>query len=171
MAMESSFSSNDIESAEQEEIINWVIDTHSRWLGPELEARRIIDEFRLELERTRQAFRGVEQRRCSLEKTSQVVEERLLDALYGVRENTREFVHFLMYGDQVLGQEDPADPEGTLSLVSPPVVQNGAQLLAQVDAVRIFVNDLVWQFDDFQRWRRLYQDAAEEGEALLVGVC
>jgi hypothetical protein len=153
---------DDLSSAEREQILEWVIE-HKLRRDPE--AGRSIDEFQLELERTRLTYAGVEHRRWSLEKTSFLVEERLSEAL------DAEFVRTLMFGDQVLGPVGALDVEDTLSLISPPLVQEGVQLLSEVDVVDLFINDLDWQFDSFQHWLWLYQDAAAKSEALLVGVC
>jgi hypothetical protein len=71
---------DDIAAAEREDILQEVISAQEKVLGPEPEARQLIEEFRLELERTRLAYPGVEHRRCSLEKTSFLVEERLSQA-------------------------------------------------------------------------------------------
>src|SRR5262245_23220613 len=66
---------------ENEEILDWVIESRRDILGPEPEARRWIEDFRQELEHTRSAFPGVERRVTSLEKTSELIEERLLREL------------------------------------------------------------------------------------------
>ena len=50
-------------------------------LGPAPEAAGLIEEFRQELERTRQTYPGVELRRCSLEYTCFLIEKRLAEAL------------------------------------------------------------------------------------------
>jgi hypothetical protein len=173
---------DDLDSTEREKILESVIDTRQRKLGRGPKARRLIEEFRLELERTRLAYPGVEHRKCSLEKTSFVVEERLSEALKLVRRDAMEFVKRLMWGDQSLGRDGALDLEGdfenammdmedSLGLVSPALVREGALVLREVDAVNAFFRDRVWEFESFRRWRRLYQDAAAQGEALLVGVC
>lgn len=92
---------DDIAAAEREDILQEVISAQEKVLGPEPEAWQLIEEFRLELERTRLAHPGVEHRRCSLEMTSFLVEERLSQALKHVREDATTFVGRLLYGDQV----------------------------------------------------------------------
>jgi hypothetical protein len=94
---------DEIAAPEREDILQEVISGQENVLGPQSEARRLIEEFRLELERTRLAYPGVEHRQCSLEKTSFLVEERLSQALKYVREDATAFVGRLLYGDQVHG--------------------------------------------------------------------
>jgi hypothetical protein len=160
---------------EREEILDEVIDRHGEVLGPEPEARRRIDEFRLELDRTRSAYAGVERRRCSLEKTSRLVEERLLRELKRLRgEGAEGFLRGLMFGDQALSRNLGLSGEDVLGLVSPPLVREAAQVLDGLDAEALFARDGGWEeyhLNDFQRWRQLYRNAAAGGEALLVGVC
>jgi hypothetical protein len=64
--------------------------------------------------------------------------------------------------------EEMGNPAG---VVSASLVQAGAQVLSGLEEELVFISDRVWQFVSYQRWRRLYQDAAAAGEALLVGVC
>jgi hypothetical protein len=64
---------------EREEVLAPVF--AERLLGSEPAARKLIEEFRKEVDKTRRAFPGIEQRRCSLEKTGQLVRERLPAAL------------------------------------------------------------------------------------------
>jgi len=153
-----------------EDTLQEVVDRCRDVLGPEPEARRWIDEFRLELERTRSAHPGVEGRECWLEKTYHVIEQRLQDRLLVTRgRNTWKFVSTLMFGDQKLGQDLSIQAEDRLGLVSPALVREGAQALRPLDAEALFADDGDRCTEDFLRWRRLYQEAAAEGEALLVG--
>ncbi len=145
-------------------------------LGPEPEARRSIEEFRQELERTRAAYPGVEHRRCSLEYTCFLIEKRLAEALKPAQSGAEKLVRNLIYGGVVLGKSEAKDIESiiqdqgnTVGVVSPTLVQEGAQVLWGPGAETLFAS--VWQLEDFQGWRRLYRAAAAEGEALLVGTC
>jgi hypothetical protein len=172
---------DEIAAPEREGILQEVISGQENVLGPQSEARRLIEEFRLELERTRLAYPGVEHRQCSLEKTSFLVEERLPQALKHVREDATAFVGRLLYGDQVHGalksegvkleefSNDPAFLCG--NFVSPSLVKEGAHALSALDAKALFINDSVWQLQSFQRWHTVYGEAAAHGEALCGGVC
>jgi len=178
---------NGLEADEREEILEDVIARAQKRLGPEPNARRLIEEFRQELERTRLEYPGVEHRCGSLEKTSHLVEERLREALKPIRSDAEKFVGKLLFGDRTLGAPDEEyiealqqkgdykalgeEMENTVGLVSAPLVQEGAQVLSGLEEEHLFINDCVGPFLSFQRWRRLYQDAAAGGEALLVGVC
>ncbi len=82
----------------------------------------------------------------------------------------------LIYGDRVLGKSASNDIESimqdrgnTVGLISPPLVREGAQVLCGPGAEKLFGS--VWQLENFQDWRQLYQAAAAEGEALVVGAC
>ncbi len=172
---------DDIAAAEREDILQEVISAQEKVLGPEPEAWQLIEEFRLELERTRLAHPGVEHRRCSLEMTSFLVEERLSQALKHVREDATTFVGRLLYGDQVHSalkrgevnleefSNDSAFACG--NFVSPSLVKEGAQALSALDAKALFISDSVWQLQSFQRWHSVYGEAAAHGEALCSGVC
>ena len=67
---------NESDREETEEILAWLIENRRESLGYEVEARRCIEEFRQEFDQTRLANPGVEGRRTSLQKTSQLIEER-----------------------------------------------------------------------------------------------
>ncbi len=177
----------ELEADERDEILESMIQHSRSRLGPEPEARRLIEEFRLELERTRLDYPGVELREGSLEKTFVLVEERLKEALKPVRSDAEEFVSKLIHGDGRLGgpgkddiermmrEEDyvtlSQEMENSVGVISAPLVQEGAQVLNGLDALHLFYNDRVYEFDSFQRWHRLYQETAAAGEVLLVGVC
>ncbi len=166
---------DEIEAGERERILERAILERRSRLGPEPEARRTIEEFREELERTRLAYPGVEHRRCCLEYTCFLIEKRLAEALKPAGRGADKFVRDLIYGDLVLGKSGASDIESimqdrgnTVSVVSPALVQEGAEVLCGHGAERVFAS--VWQLESFHAWRQLYQEAAAEGEAVLVGV-
>jgi len=153
-----------------EEILEEIIDNDRAVLGAEPEARHWIDEFRLELARTRSAHPGIEGRACWLEKTYRVIEERLLDQFVPARgTGTSRFVSALMFGDQRLAPDLPLQAEDRLGLVSPVFVREGAQALLPLDPDALFARDGESCREDFRRWQSLYRAAAAEGECLLVG--
>jgi hypothetical protein len=171
----------ELATAEREEILRASIDDHGAFLGSEPDATRLIEAFRLELEQTRLSFPGIEQRRCSLEKISLQVEERLTEVLKQDRGDAAIFAGKLVYGDKVHGavagmKDDPLeflnDPASLCAgYASPALVKEGAEALSGLDAEALFVDEHVWVLQQFQRWRGLYVDAASHGDALCVGVC
>jgi hypothetical protein len=166
---------DELDPEEREEVLQEVIDSRAAVLGPEPEARRWIDEFRRELERTRLEFPGVERRRTSLEKTSRLVEERLSRQVKRVREDdAAEFVRRLMFGDGELGRDLGLGYDDVLGLISAPLVREGAELLDGLVAEALFARDGGWEeyhLDSYQHWRQLFQEAAAVEDVLLVGVC
>jgi hypothetical protein len=176
-----------LSGAEREDVLQDVIDRQQKVLGPEPMARRLIEEFREEVERTRLSHPGVEQRACSLEKTGFLVQERLSDALRNVRGDASAFVERLLFGDQVHGALKRQEPDVELNIeelaelasdpaslcanyVSPSLVKEGAEVLSALDAEAFFINDRVWRLQSFQRWRRVYIEAAAHDEVLCCGV-
>ena len=167
-------------AAERDRILQDIVDRHQKVLGPESVSRRSIDEFRAEVEKTRSSNPSVEQRML-LEKTSFLVEERLLWAWKVARDDASAFVGKLLHGDQPHGplkgrefdieefSNNPAYLCG--NFVSPALVREGAEALNALDAEALFMNDTVWQLQSFQRWRSLYVEAAAHDEALCMGVC
>jgi hypothetical protein len=178
---------DDLSAAERQDILQDVIHTQQKVLGPEPMARRLIDEFREEVERARLSHPGVERRACSLEKIGFLVQERLSEALRNMRNDASAFVERLLYGDQAHGalKREESDVElsieelaelatdpGSLcaNFVSPSLVKEGAEVLSALDAEALFINDPVWQLQRFQRWRRVYMEAALHDEVLCGGV-
>lgn len=165
----------EIDPEARDETLEWVIANRRSALGPEPEARRWIAEFRQELERTRAAFPGVERRVAWLEKTSQLIEERLLRELTRIRGvSAAELVRELMFGDQELGRDLGVDDNDILGLLSAGLVRKGAKVLAGLDAEALFAKDRGWEeyhLDSFEQWRQLFREAAARGEVLLGGVC
>jgi hypothetical protein len=177
-----------LSATDREHVLLDIIHRQQKVLGPQPMARRLIEECREELERARLSHPGVEQRGCSLEKTGFLVQERLSQTLCNVRDDASAFVERLVYGDQAHGalkRQEPhveelsigelaelaGDPASLCAnFVSPSLVKEGAEVLSALDADALFINDAVWQLQGFQRWRRLYMEAAVHDEALCCGV-
>jgi hypothetical protein len=160
------FDENELE--EREEILDNVV-------GQDPEDRRWLDDFRRELDQTRLAYPGIERRTATLEKTSRLLEKRLVRELQRSRGTDAEaFVRSLMFGDRVFGREMSLSNDEMLGLVSAHLVQQGAKVLGQLDPESLFVKDGGWEdyhLHSFIHWRQLYFDAARGGEVLFVGVC
>lgn len=160
-----------LDQEEREEILGALI-SRGR-LGNEQQARHAINEFRREVEWTRRAYPGIEGRRASLEKTFDVVEQGTKEALRQVRSDADRLVDRIMYGSQTLGR-----PLSTnfIGLVPADLVQEGARMLARVNAEALFADDTggpTWRayvLENFKYWQDLHRDAAAHGDAILVGV-
>ncbi|MBN3883034.1 MAG: hypothetical protein V7K64_06835 [Nostoc sp.] len=163
----------EIEPEEINEILEDVIETHQETFGSELEADRVIAQFRSELRLTRQAYPGIEDRRTSLEKSSVEIEKRLSQELSRRKfANAHKIVEKLMFGDQTLAPTLLSADE-SLGLISRELVSEGAGILRQIDPETLFARDEGrerWYLDHFERWRDLYLSAAEKNEEILVGV-
>jgi len=152
-----------------DEDLQELIDDHPDVFGPEHTARSCVDDFHLELERTREAHPGIEGRNCLLENTWHSIQDGLVRELVGARgTGTSRYVNSLMFGDERIGR-DLALPEGDrLGLVTSAFVREGAHVLLGIDAPALFAEDGAGCIENFWRWRQLYQAAATRGEALLV---
>ncbi|MEH2019085.1 hypothetical protein [Nostoc sp.] len=163
----------EIEPEEINEILEDVIETHQETFGSELEADRVIAQFRSELRLTRQAYPGIEDRRASLEKSSVEIEKRLSQELSRRKfANAHKIVEKLMFGDQTLAPTLLSADE-SFGLISRELVSEGAGILRQIDPETLFARDEGrerWYLDHFERWRDLYLSAAEKNEEILVGV-
>ena len=163
----------EIDHDEVEEILEWVIESHRDMLGSESEARRWINEFQSELERTRNLYPGIEDRTALLEKSAGEIEKRLVQELNRRQvEDATEVVSRLLFGDQTLAPHLVLPEEDALELVSFPLVQEGARILQEVEPEMLFTRDEGWQgwcLEHFQEWRELYFAAAENQEEILVG--
>jgi hypothetical protein len=66
---------------------------------------------------------------------------------------------------------DSVDPNVWIGLVPANLVQEGARMLAGVNAEALLANDAVNVLEDFKHWRDPYRDAAAHDDAILVGAC
>jgi hypothetical protein len=165
----------DEDAQQREEILGDVLESRRYALGSGAEARRSIDDFRLELNRTRAAYPGIEQRAASLEGTSEAFAERLAEEFSAVLgQNAGSFVEKLMFGDQVLGRDLGLRDEDVLGLATADSVREAAGLLSHVNAEALFTDGGEldeWQLEHFRNWRQLFKEAATNGEILLIGFC
>jgi len=135
----------EIEPEEVNEILEEVIEAYQDIFGSELEADQLIDEFRSELRRTRQAYPGIEDRTASLEKSSTEIEKRLSQELSRRQiANANDIVQRLMFGDQTLAPT--LLPAGeSLGLISRELVREGASILRQINPEMLFARDKGWE--------------------------
>jgi hypothetical protein len=161
---------DELDPEEREEILGDLVSAGR--LGDERQAWRVVDEFRHEVERTRRAYPGIERRRTSLEKTFLVVEQRTKEALRQVRGDADKFVDSIMNGSQSFtGSIDLDKTDMWIGLVPADLVQEGARMLAGVNAEALFANDAFHVLEDFEYWQDLYRDAAAHDDAILLGAC
>jgi hypothetical protein len=160
----------EIEPEEVDEILEDVIDTHQDEFGSE-SAAQVIAEFRSELEYTRRAYPGIENRTASLEKSSFEIERRLLQELSSKQiANVDELVEKLISGNQTFAPALLA-ADDSLGLISRELVSEGANVLRDIDPEMLFLeNSEDWYLSDLKRWRDLYLAADANNEEILVGI-
>jgi hypothetical protein len=146
----------------REDSLQWIIRERRDVLGPEDEARRWIEEFRLALDQTRSAYPGIEHRQCELWRAHSLQEQLFRHVRVG---DGTDILDDLLWGEQELAPNLTLHDDDQLGLVSAPMVQKGAQALTRVHMESTF--DFA---DDFEDWRQLYSDAAAHDEALLIGI-
>jgi hypothetical protein len=139
--------------------------------GSELEASLIVAEFRDELRITSKAYPGIANRRASLEKTSDEIEERLSQKLSRINiENANDIVKKLVFGDKIIG-ENILQEEDTLDLISRELVRKGASIFRQIDPEELFERDDSWEescLEDLAELKDLYILADERDEEILM---
>jgi hypothetical protein len=163
----------EIESEEVEEILEWVVESQQDTFGSELEVSSWINEFRSELDRTRNAHPGVEDRTASLEKTADEIQQRLLQELIEKQiDDAGEIANKLIYGDRTLAPHLLPEQD-SLGVVSRLLVRLGATILQEIYPETLFTPDELqeeWASDHYRRWRNLYLAANENNEEILIGI-
>jgi hypothetical protein len=131
-------------------------------------------------------YPGLENRRVNLDTSHTWIEERLLGEIKarGDRDRASErLVEQLIYGCEgfpkpdptpllpIFGGEAPPDlgPVLPLSVVPPPVVREGAGFLRGFAPDELFDNPGHSLREPYGLWRKLYLEAAERGELILIG--
>jgi hypothetical protein len=176
----------EINPLEQIEILDNEIRRCPEVFGSTSDAQYWVEEYRMELDQTRLAYPGIEDRNWTLEKSCSLIEERLLAELLRLCvEDAEILTNKLIFGDQILYTDSYHGVTG-LSLISARMVRYGSQIMNQLEIDRLFPEargvridedpreKLSWplrQMWDFQRWRQLYSEAAEAGDVLVVGAC
>lgn len=174
----------EIDPREREEILDEVTSRCLEVFGSKSDAKHWIEKYRHELQRTRLAYPGIENRDWSLENSFDLIEERLLAELLRLHvEDAAQLVSKLIFGEREL-YSDSYRGETGLSMISAPLVRQGSQILNGLDIEALFpeargvpVDDILslqsppWQMRDFLHWRGLFREAAEAEDVLVVGVC
>jgi hypothetical protein len=131
-------------------------------------------------------YPGLENRRAYLDKAHTWIKERLLGEIKarGHRDRAGEpLVERLIHGCEgfprpnpapllpIFGDEAPPDlgPLLPLSVVPPPVVREGAEFLREFAPDDLFEDPDHFLREDYGPWRKLYLEAAERGELILIG--
>jgi hypothetical protein len=144
-------------------------------LGPEPEARRILGEFRAEMERTRLDYPGLEARAAAFRGTYPEIHGRLSNALTSQRDDAAAWADLLIFGDRELAPDLPPPRGGRLALVSHPLICEGAGVLQALEPETLFgkssePDSYDSGYENYRDWRQLILSAAELEEEILVGV-
>lgn len=129
-----------------------------------------LNELCIELERAETFYPGLTYRNAYLEKSQKFIEELLLQELKKRnQDNFLEYIEKLLYGDRALAPEMYDKYEDQLLLVPYSVVQNGTQVLKEIEPA-LFESTQVdrYYLERFGRWRKFYLEAAKKGEAVVI---
>jgi hypothetical protein len=114
---------------------------------------------------------GLETRAAYIEQVHDELEKLLVRALKrNGRRAAESLVNTMLYGDAPLAPDLFHPSETTLWLVPASVVHVRAQALAPISSTDLIRDDEDWDTlkGDYDPWRRLYVNAAERGENILV---
>jgi hypothetical protein len=78
-----------------------------------------------------------------------------------------------MFGERQLAPYLRPPEEDVLSIVSLPLIKEGAGVLQSLEPEILFDREGDWEEwcrNDYRRWRQLYLSAAERAEEVVVGV-
>lgn len=159
-----------INPAEVEDLLNWFA-RNEPGIASLAEAQRLLAEVNLEVEQARATYPGIEHRAAFLEQ----VQEEMATALVGELQQSRvplaaPLLDNLMYGQDVLTQGLFCFSELQFFLVPTETVTKGAQVLLPITPNMLAQPGVesAWFFEDFERWRQVYLEAAKRGEIILV---
>lgn len=135
---------------------------------------KIITEFRTELDKTRKAHPGIENRRACIEKSLHNIAHHVLEKLAASEiQNIEKIIGTLLCGDQLLAPSLFTEKDETLRLIPLDLVREGASLLRLVNPETMYTGDEMWDkwgLKHLKDWRDLYLAADEMHEAILVGI-
>jgi hypothetical protein len=134
------------------------------------EAKKAFTDLIAEWDSARESHPGLGERRAFLDKTQHVLEERISQRLRAIGAvSSAGLIRDLFHGEGRLrswsqGQYDP------LRLVSAAGVKAVADLFGSLDDASLFGQDeQVWLGEDYRELSQLCLEAAERGEAVIVG--
>jgi hypothetical protein len=125
---------------------------------------RTMTDLQAELRQAAVASPGLERRAAYL-KMHDEFERTLAGQLSRLgHPDAGSFAHTLLDGAGPVGPESFGHYSRALELVPAPVVAEGARWLQQISP-----DVFDWLAEDFQQWRQTYLEAAERGEAIVIG--
>jgi hypothetical protein len=138
--------------------------------GTELETSLLVADFREAMRVTCRDYPKIVGITGSLEKTFDVVRDRLVDELSRQNfEDSAVIVDDLLYGDTYIGEH-----EETFGLATREAVKKGASILRQVEPEMLFPggNDgnEGWYSEDFREWKKFYLLADDNNAEILMQV-
>jgi hypothetical protein len=164
----------EIDPEEIDEILEGVIETHQDVFDSTGKAEQIVAEFRFELDKTRQAHPGIENRTAMIEQSVDEIEKCLVQQFKARQiQNPEEIVERLLFGDQSLSPDLLTEEDEPLGIISRELVREGASLLRQINPETLYTGDAKWDewgLEHLKHWRELYFVADKIDEAILVGM-
>jgi hypothetical protein len=156
------FNTSELDRGEFEDLLNDL--ARAEVFGSRPAAEGAVADFRAELAKAVASHPGLEGRTAYI-KLDDAFEARLADELGRLgRHGASEEADRLMLGCEPLGPNlFPGEPP-ELQLVSAPVVAEAAGWLS-----RITPEVFGWLAEDYRSWQRVYQEAAQRGEAIVIG--
>ena len=138
--------------------------------GTELETSLLVADFREAMLVTCRDYPKIVGITGSLEKTFDVVRDRLVEELSRQNfEDAAVIVDDLLYGDTYLGEN-----EETFGLATREAVKKGASVLRQLEPEMLFSGgddgDEGWYSEDFREWKEFYLLADDNNAEILMQV-
>ncbi|WP_310414986.1 hypothetical protein [Chamaesiphon sp. OTE_8_metabat_110] len=138
--------------------------------GTELETSLLVADFREAIRITRRDYPKIVDITGSLEKSFDVVRDRLLEELSRRNfEDAAVIVDDLLYGDTYLGEH-----EESFGLATREAVKKGASVLRQIEPEMLFPGgddgDEGWYSEDFRSWKNFYLSADDVGAEIIMDV-
>ncbi len=164
------FHTDGLEPDELQDLLDWI--AKDKAFGSRAELDATVLELEKELEKTKAAHPGVEDRTALLEKSVFILEERLLETVKQQGHSEAEdLVETLLFGREQVAPDffEPVDEQ--LFLVPSATVQAGIEVLRNIKPEELIKgegNPAGYHRSDFARWRRFYESVAAHDEAVLV---
>jgi hypothetical protein len=135
-----------------------------------LETSLVVADFREAIRIAWQDYPEIVQNTGMLEKSFDVVRDRLEEELSRRKfEDAAVVVDDLLYGDSLLGEN-----EEIFGLTTRDAVKKGASVLRQIDPETLFPGgddgEEGWYWENFRDWREFYLDADDLGAEVLMRV-
>jgi hypothetical protein len=135
-----------------------------------LETSLVVADFREAIRIAWQDYPEIVQNTGMLEKSFDVVRDRLEEELSRRKlEDAAVVVDDLLYGDSLLGEN-----EEIFGLTTRDAVKKGASVLRQIDPETLFPGgddgEEGWYWENFRDWREFYLDADDLGAEVLMQV-